>query len=126
MTSGLILALLFTAQSTTTLLVAPPADPVAQTDAAYAQLSAGETDAAIARLEAELERNPGQAALLINLGTAYSRAGRTDDARAAYRAAIAARDRVELELADGSWEDSRDTARIALNQLEQRSAFAVK
>lgn len=125
MTTGLILAFLFSAQSTT-LLVAPPADPVAQTDAAYAELAAGETEDAIAHLEAELERNPGQPALLINLGTAYARAGRTDDARKAYRAAIAARERVELELADGSWEDSRDTARIALNNLEQRTAFAVK
>src|SRR5690606_1667085 len=101
-------------------------DPVAQADAAYAQLSAGETDAAIARLEAELARNPGQAALLINLGTAYARAGRADDARDAYRAAIAVRERVELELADGSWQDSREAARIALDKLEQRTAFAVK
>ena len=125
MTSGLILALLFSAQSAP-LLVSPQADPAERTDAAFAQLEAGETDAAIAQLEAELERNPGHPVLLINLGTAYSRAGRTDDAREAYRDAIAARERYELELADGSWEDSRDAARIALRSLEQRTAFAVK
>jgi tetratricopeptide (TPR) repeat protein len=125
MATGLILALLFSAQSTT-LLVAPPADPVAQADVAYAELSAGNTDAAIERLEAELARNPGQPALLINLGTAYARAGRNEEAREAYREAITARDRVNLELADGSWEDSRKAARVALSKLEQRTAFAVK
>ncbi len=125
MTTGFIIALLFSAQ-TAPLLIAPQADPVERSDAAFDQLAAGETDAAIARLEAQLARQPGQPALLINLGTAYSRAGRIEDAREAYRRAIAARERVELELADGSWADSREAARTALNGLEQRTSFAVK
>lgn len=125
MAAALVAALILSAQSSA-LLVTPPADPVPQADAAYGELSAGETDAAIARLEAQLARDPGQAALLINLGTAYARLGRHDEAREAYRKAIAARDRVELELADGSWADSREAAREALGRLEQRAAFAVK
>ena len=125
MPTNLIAALLFAAQSAP-LVVAPPTDTPERADAAYEQLSSGETDAAIASLEARLAADPDHPVLLINLGTAYARAGRMEDAREAYRAAIAARERYSLELADGSWEDSRKTARTALNRLEQSSTFAVK
>lgn len=94
-------------------------------DAAYEQLAAGQTESAIVRLEASLEETPGDPALLINLGTAYARAGRMDEARDAFRAAIAAEDRYRVELANGSWEDSRRIARLALDSLD-RAALAAK
>lgn len=106
--------------------VAVPREPAAATaDVAYEQLAAGETDRAIAMLEASLAETPGDPALLINLGTAYARAGRMDEARDAFREAIAAEDRYRVQLADGSWEDSRKVARLALDSLD-RTALAAK
>jgi len=101
------------------------AAPPAQADAAYEELAAGQTERAIAMLEASLKDTPGDAALLINLGTAYARGGRMEEARAAFRAAIAAEDRYRVQLADGSWEDSRKVARLALDSLD-RTAFAAR
>ena len=100
-------------------------DGTDQADAAYEQLAAGETESAIAHLEQALAKTPGDPALLINLGTAYARAGRLEEARDAFRAAIASEDRYRVELADGTWEDSRRVARLALDSLD-RTAFAAK
>src|SRR5688572_16303976 len=100
-------------------LAADEQDALAQSEAAYEELNAGQTDEAIRRLEAALKENHSDPALLINLGTAYTRAGRYDQARDAFRAAIASEDRYQLQLADGTWEDSRKAARIALNSLEE-------
>jgi predicted Zn-dependent protease len=94
-------------------------------DAAYEELAAGQTENAITSLEASLRETPGDPALLINLGTAYARAGRMNEARAAFREAIASEDRYRVELADGSWEDSRKVARLALESLD-RTALAAK
>ena len=101
------------------------AEEPAPADVAYEELAAGRTEGAIASLEASLKETPGDPALLINLGTAYARAGRMEEARDAFRAAIAADDRYRVQLADGSWEDSRKIARLALDSLD-RTAFAVK
>ena len=98
---------------------------VGQTDAAYEQLAAGENEQAIAYLLAALEKTPDDPAMLINLGTAYSRAGDFEKARTAFRAAIASDSRYRVELADGSWQDSQWVARIALDSLE-RTALAAK
>ena len=94
-------------------------------NAAYEELAAGQTDSAIVQLEASLEETPGDPAMLINLGTAYARAGRMDEARDAFREAISAQDRYRVQLPDGSWEDSRRVARLALDSLD-RTAFAAK
>jgi Flp pilus assembly protein TadD len=94
-------------------------------EAAYEQLAAGENQGAIARIEAALEQTPGDPALLINLGTAYAREGRMNEARDAFRNAIAAEDRYRVQLPDGSWEDSRKVARLALDSLD-RTALAAK
>ena len=106
-------------------LLLAQAAPAEGSEAAYEQLAAGENAGAIARLEAALEETPGDPALLINLGTAYARAGRMNEARAAFREAIASEDRYRVELADGSWEDSRKVARLALESLD-RTALAAK
>lgn len=114
-------------QALVALMVAQAAPPALmagmnadnQRDAAYEQLTQGETDAAIARLEANLAQNPEDPALLINLGSAW--AVRGDKAKAAdyYRAAARSDVRYRLELADGEWIDSRAAARLALRTLEQ-------
>ena len=119
MALGLVAAALLLAQT------APSAAPSDGAEAAYEQLAAGENEGAIERLEAALEQTPGDPALLINLGTAYAREGRMDEARDAFRDAIAAQDRYRVQLPDGSWEDSRKVARLALDSLD-RTALAAK
>lgn len=56
-------------------------------------LDAGNYNAAIGQLAADLREYPGNGSLLYNLACAESRAGRTDDAVAHLREAIAAEDR---------------------------------
>ena len=119
MALGLVAAALLLAQT------APSAAPADGAEATYEQLAAGENEGAIERLEAALEQTPGDPAQLINLGTAYAREGRMDDARDAIRDAIAAQDRYRVQLPDGSWEDSRKVARLALDSLD-RTALAAK
>lgn len=100
-------------------------DSAADTDVAYEQLVAGEAQAAITRLEAVLLENPGDPALLINLGSAYAEIGNLEKAAEAYRAAATSEDRYLLELAGGEWVDSRIAARRALRTLEARG-FALR
>lgn len=90
-------------------------------DTAYEQIAAGENAEAIALLEEALAENPGDPALLINLGSAYSETGALDRAAAYYREAAASDIRYRLELADGEWVDSRRAARLALLRLEERA-----
>jgi cytochrome c-type biogenesis protein CcmH/NrfG len=122
-TAGAIIAVLLLAQSA----AAAAGDDAAakQSDAAYQQLTAGQTDEAIAHLEAELARNPDDPALLINLGTAYFRANRIEESRDAFRRAAASEQRYSVELADGSWEDSHKVARRALEAVD-RAVLAAK
>jgi cytochrome c-type biogenesis protein CcmH/NrfG len=96
-----------------------------QADAAYEQLAAGDNASAIAHLEQALQAKPGDPAMLINLGTAYSRAGEMEKARAAFTAAMNSDSPYSVELADGTWEDSRKIARLALQSLD-RAAFAAR
>ena len=116
-------ALAAAAQLTST----PGAEPttIEQREVAYADIAAGRADDAIRAIEARLATDPDDPALLINLGAAYARLGDTDRATEALRAAIASDTRYELELADGSWSDSRHAARRALETL-QRSAQLAK
>lgn len=92
---------------------------VQSSEVAYEELSGGEARAAVAALEALRADNPDDPALLINLGTAYQALGDRVRAEQAFRAAAASTVRYEVELADGSWVDSRRAARLALRALEQ-------
>ena len=56
---------------------------------------------------------------LINLGSAYAQVGDTEKAAQYYGEAAASERRYQLELADGSWVDSRRAARTALLRLEE-------
>ncbi len=103
---------------------APVSAPaVSATDVAYAELSTGNADAAVRKLEGTTQSDP---AVLINLGAAYARQGATDKALATYRAAIASPERYDLELADGRWMDSRAVARVALAKLQRDTAQALR
>lgn len=84
---------------------------------AYAELKAGDNSAAIARLTGETTLDARDPSRLINLGTAYARLGRTDDAAAAYSAAVDSPIRYDVELANGRYVDSRWAARTALGNL---------
>lgn len=84
---------------------------------AYAELKAGDNRAAVAKLTGETSVDARDPSRLINLGTAYARLGRTDDATAAYTAAIDSPIRYDLELASGRYVDSRWAARTALANM---------
>lgn len=86
---------------------------------AYAELKAGDNRAAVAKLTAETNVDARDPSRLINLGTAYARLGRTDDAAAAYTAALGSPIRYDLELANGRYVDSRWAARTALANLTE-------
>jgi tetratricopeptide (TPR) repeat protein len=94
------------------------------TDVAYSELTTGNADAAVRKLEEAAQTS--DPAVLINLGAAYARQGATDKALASYRAAIASPDRYDLELADGRWMDSRAVARTALSNLQRHTAQAAR
>ena len=108
-------------------LVAAPPEPAVQTvDVAYAELARGDTQGAIERIRGNREVTATDPAALINLGAAHARLGKTRKAEKLYRAAIASPERYELELADGSWMDSRRVARLAIDNLERNEALALR
>ncbi|WP_374526097.1 hypothetical protein [Sphingopyxis sp.] len=93
-------------------------DGLAPVSVAYEELKAGQNQAAVDKLtHSSLEH--GDPSRLINLGTAYARLGQRDDARAAYEAAITSSIRYDVELAGGTYMDSRWAARTALANLDQ-------
>src|SRR5690606_12298099 len=94
----------------------PDRDPE-QIDVAFEALAEGRTADAMVQLQASHEQQASDPAVLINLGTAYARQGRIEEARQMFQAAMTSSERYELELADGSWVDSRVAARMALANL---------
>lgn len=105
-----------------TLEVRPPE----KMDVAYEELRDGRNQEAVDKLEHNGAAQAGDPAALINLGTAYARQGMADRALTSYRAAVDSPQRYDLELADGSWMDSRWAARKALRELKQGSTLAVR
>lgn len=104
----------------------PGAEPttIEQREVAYEAIAAGRADDAIRALETQLAQEPDDPALLINLGAAYARRGDAERAVRAFEAAIASDTRYELELADGSWADSRQAARRALETVQRGQQLA--
>ena len=92
----------------------------------YQELAQGRTQEAIARIRATLRTAVSDPAALINLGTAFARLGHADKAEASYLSAIASEERYDLELADGSWMDSRRAARLALRRLDSGQVLALR
>jgi Flp pilus assembly protein TadD len=96
------------------------ADGVTVLPVAFDELRSGQTEAAIAKLQADGQLSLRDPSRLINLGTAYARLGRDIEAAAMFRAAITSPIRYDLELSNGQYMDSRWAARTALAQLEGR------
>jgi len=115
-------ALVAAAQLTSTPGAEPPTTETR--DVAYEEIAAGRADAAIQAIEARLKADPDDPALLINLGAAYARKGDTARAEAAFQAAVHSDTRYELELADGTWADSRHAAQRALASLQRSGQLA--
>ncbi len=100
--------------------------PATRVDVAFEELQDGRNAAAVARIEANQTLETDDPARLINLGTAHARLGDNDTAARHFMAALASRTPYELELADGSWVDSRRAARMALDGLVTGSSLALK
>ena len=120
--STLVLAALAAAAQLTST---PGTEPsTVQREVAYEAMATGHADDAIRAIEAQLAKNPDDPALLINLGAAYAKRGDATRAAQAYQAAIDSDTRYELELADGSWTDSRQAARRGLETLQRNAQLA--
>lgn len=98
--------------------------PAETSDVAYEELAEGRNDEAMTKLLRKTAVDSNDPAALINLGTAYAREGMTRQALASYRAAAASPQRYDLELADGTWMDSRWAARAAMRNLHRTNALA--
>lgn len=122
MSLSVLAAAVLMGQSAFSLAVDQPVSDVV--DVAYAELKAGESQEAMRKLEAGGAAKSDDPAALINLGAAYARAGMTAKALSAYRAAISSPVRYDLQLADGSWVDSRFAARQALRGLLAKTTVA--
>jgi predicted Zn-dependent protease len=93
-------------------------------DVAYQAIAEGRPAEAISQLKANGELESDDPAYLINLAAAYARQGERAKAEAALQAAIMSDKRYELELADGTWMDSRRIARKALANLNERTLIS--
>ena len=120
--SAMLLAGLILAQAST-ITVEANRD---RSDVGFRELVADRSAAAIDRIAANRTLDADDPAALINLGTAQARLGRTDAARDSYRAALASRQRYDLELQDGTWMDSRGAARLAIKMLARGRSIALK
>jgi uncharacterized protein HemY len=123
MSATLVLAALTAAAQLTSI---PGAEPttIEQHEVAYEEIAAGKADEAVRAIEARLATDPDDPALLINLGAAYARKGDNARAAQAFQAAIDSDTRYDLELADGTWADSRQAARRALATVQRNAQLA--
>ncbi|NCP13358.1 MAG: tetratricopeptide repeat protein [Sphingomonadales bacterium] len=102
-----------------TPLAGAPAAHLNDPELAVKPLAAGRAEQALAKLQKASAADPQDPAVLINLGIAYAHAGDEDSARNAFEAALASKDVVELDTADGTATDSRRLARKAIKMLER-------
>lgn len=110
---------LFAATPVAGLPAAPDTRLADSPELAAQPLAAGQSDKALATLERASAAAPQDPAVLINLGIAYANIGDDSRARAAFEAAAASNDVVELDTADGTAIDSRRLARKALRMLDR-------
>jgi hypothetical protein len=100
--------------------------PLDEVDVAYEELAAGKNEEAVTKLLTNGTARSGDPAALINLGAAYARQGMTQQAVASFKAAVDSPERYDLELADGTWMDSRWAARKAMQGVLRTTAVAVR
>ena len=119
---SIVIAALVLAQ-TSTITVAATRD---QFDVGFRELVADRPLDALEKIAANPAIDSDDPAALINRGTAQARLGLMEDARDSYRAALASRQRYDLELQDGTWLDSRDAARLAIKRLTEGRTLALR
>lgn len=95
-------------------------------DVGYVELMEGRPADAIERIRANTLLEAEDPAALINLGTASARLGRKREALGYFQSAIVSRVRYDLELADGTWLDSRRAARVAARLLDRGQTLALR
>jgi Tfp pilus assembly protein PilF len=100
-----------------TVFSTPPSNEQAALSVAFPELQAGQNKAAVEKLTTGSTVAADDPSRLINLGTAYARLGRADQAAAMFRNAMTSPIRYDLELADGRYMDSRWAARAALAHM---------
>jgi Flp pilus assembly protein TadD len=86
----------------------------------YEALVRGDNERAVSQILASEQVSRHDPAKLLNLGRAYARMGRMDEASAIFSAAMQSRENVDLVLADGRVMNSKDAARKAYASLETR------
>ena len=82
----------------------------------------GENERAVSQILASVELSKNDPAKLLNLGRAYARMGQTEKAAEYFKAAMQARESVDLVLADGRVMNSKVAAREAFDNLQRRVA----
>ena len=105
-------------------LVAPAEGEIgySQGTLGYDALMAGDNETAVKQLETAEGISENDPARLINLGQAYARTGRTGEAAEMFMTAINSKHSFALVLSDGTVIDSREAAKLALNNLNHRLA----
>ena len=88
----------------------------------YEALVKGDNERAVSQILASAQVSRHDPAKLLNLGHAYARLGRMDEASALFTVVMQSRDSVDLVLADGSVMNSKEAARKAYASLQPRIA----
>lgn len=88
----------------------------------YEALVTGDNARAVSQILASAQVSRHDPAKLLNLGHAYARLGRMDEASALFTVVMQSRDSVDLVLADGSVMNSKEAARKAYARLQPRLA----
>jgi Flp pilus assembly protein TadD len=88
----------------------------------YEALVKGDNERAVSQILASAQVSRHDPAKLLNLGHAYARLGRMDEASALFTVVMQSRDSLDLVLADGSVMNSKEAARKAYARLQPRLA----
>ena len=88
----------------------------------YEALVKGDNARAVSQILASAQVSRHDPAKLLNLGHAYARLDRMDEASALFTVVMQSRDSVDLVLADGSVMNSKEAARKAYARLQPRLA----
>jgi uncharacterized protein HemY len=82
----------------------------------------GDNERAVSQIMASEQVSKHDPAKLLNLGRAYARMGQAEKAAGYFKAAMQARESVDLVLADGRVMNSKAAARAAFANLQTRVA----
>lgn len=88
----------------------------------YEALMRGDNERAVSQIMTSEKVSKHDPAKLLNLGRAYARMGQTEHAAGYFKAAMQARDSVDLVLSDGRVMNSKVAARKAYANLQTRVA----